>query len=683
MKNQFILKRSVVYTLITSSALLGAVDANASFWSSMRNAFSGMSRTLQQTYNKGIDGASDFAKDLGSNLADAGRDLAGSTVGAAQDLNNDLNALGNRAYGTAAAGIDEVNNAKNVLNDANNALAQADSLYNAAISEAERLARAELDRLLEAAFRDLKRANLDELANVQKIGDGDFWMNTVINAVASDITGLPIAQQIKDTALDIKNGMGTPTAEYPFGNGKYGKAALEQTEMVLNQALLGAKGIFSPLDPRKIPLGSDPGNARVFANYFPFDLPEPLKFKYEIAFQVKPFEFSIPIEIKKAHLADGKIAATFKLPMVYGNWKGENTAFDDIFKKKKFNFQVAVSGALATTKKQDDTFKQKHKAEEQLSFDVSCSTITIGQCQLRKIGLKTKFEAKSSADQTNNFNFSLTVAAINGLLEVMQNPLAESVLFGSDGNKKREYKNTLEEIKGYIDMAYSITMLTKPPTRQAASVGLALMDDMGLSEPLAGFVNVAQDADILMNALYKYAGKIEGNTKEANEYFGKRKTAYEENVSSDMSVVFQFLNDDAMKGNFVAGWKPTERTRTEGLAQTVGLELGMGANSEIKLKIGADDGYNVTTGMSLESRASFGVTFPLHKQASRYLRDLEVEEARVTPAELATAYESAGNDPYNIGASQNWDKLEDSQLSSQVARADVLTLPTFIAIQAR
>ena len=656
----------------------------------MRNAFSGASRALEQTYNKGIDGASDFAKDLGSNLADAGRDLAGSTVGAAQDLNNDLNALGNRAYGTAAAGIDEVNNAKNVLNDANNALAQADSLYNAALSEAERLAREaaalterlarqELDRLLEAAFRDLKRANLDELANIQKIGDGDFWMNTVINAVISDITGLPIAEKIRETAIEIVNGVGTPTADYPFGNGEYGKAAFEQAQTVLNQALLGAEGVFSPLDPRKIPLDSNPGAARVFANYFPFDLPEPLKFKYEIALQVKPIEVSIPLEIKDVHVADGKIAASFKVPMVSGDWNSENTAFDDILKKKKFNFQVAIAGALASTKKQDEALGQKFKVEEQLSFDVSCSTLTIGQCQLKKIGLKTKFEKKSSANQSNNF--ALMVAAINGIITVMQNPLAESVLFGSDGNKKREYQNTLDDIKGYVDTAYSLTMLTQPPTRQAATIGMALMDDMGLNKPLAGFVNAAQSADVLMNALYKYGGKIEGDKVKGD--FGPRKTVYEESVSNDISVVFQFLNDDMMNGNFASGWKPTQRTRTEGLAQTVGLELGMGANAEIKLKVGGDEEVNLTTAMSLDSRASFGVTFPLHKQASRYLRGLNVEKASVTPSEIAVASTSAGNDPYNIGATKNWDKVQDNQLSSQVVRADILTLPAFIAIQAR
>jgi hypothetical protein len=144
-------KKICVYYLVAMTALFGAVDANASFLSSLRNAFSGMSRTLQQAYNKGIDSASDFANDLNSNLADAGRTVAGSTVGAAQDLNNDLNAVANKSYKSAAAGIDEVNSAKNVLNDANSALAEANRIYSDALAEVERLARQELDRLLNAA----------------------------------------------------------------------------------------------------------------------------------------------------------------------------------------------------------------------------------------------------------------------------------------------------------------------------------------------------------------------------------------------------------------------------------------------------------------------------------------------------------------------------------------------------
>jgi hypothetical protein len=257
--------------------------------------------------------------------------------------------------------------------------------------------------------------------------------------------------------------------------------------------------------------------------------------------------------------------------------------------------------------------------------------------------------------------------------------VATTLFFDGSESNKKVYTDTLREIKSYVNTIYSVTRLTQPPTREAATIGFALMDDMGLDKPLGGFVNEVQKYTFLLDQFNRYSGKVD--LKVIHPFY--KGVAYQENVAKDLSVIFQFLNDDMMKGNFVPGWKPTERTRSEGLAQTIALEMGMGANAEVKVKVGDDDGLNLTMAGSLESRASFGATFPLHKQASTYLHNLNQEQASVSPAELAEASRDVGSDPYGIGASQNWDKVEDSQLSNKLARGDVLTLPAFVAIQAR
>lgn len=579
----------------------------------------------------------------------------------------------------------------------NMALNETENLANDVADYAEGIARAELDKLLNTVFADLKKANLDQLTNVAKVGDADFWMDTVVNGLAKEITGIDLVQKTKEVADNVKSGIGTPSETYPFGNGVYGKLVLEQTKYALDEALGAGKGLLSSTNPLKNPVNTSPDDARIFANYFPFDLPKPLVFKYEIALQVKPIEIKAPIKFNGIPIADGVTNVAFKMPLISGDWENESSAFDNILKKKKLNFQVSLALAVVNTQENQKLTGSKNKIEEQLAFDITCSTESIGQCQLKKIGLKTKFEMKHEA--TSNSNFALALkTALGGMINVMRNPLATTVFFGGNKSAKQEYLSALSEIKNMVDTAYQVTKLVEPPTRQAATLGFTLMDEFGFYKPLAGFM-AAEDAITssmkevtpFLDALYSYS-KLDGS-KVVDSVTGTRKSSYSESVSKDFGVTFHFLNDDMMNGIFKAGWTPTERTKSDGLAQTVSLEIGAGGSADAKIEFGD----TVSASMTLDSKASFGVVFPLHKQASRYLKNQTTDRASVTTAETQAAKLTAGNDPYNLGASKNWGSLLDDDSfagaltqateqdelmheSSELAnRTDVLTLPAFMA----
>lgn len=758
MKNQAKFKRSVVYTLITSTALLGAVDANASIFDSLRNAFSGMSRELQQTYNKGIDSSSDFAKDLGSNLADAGRDLAGSTVSAAQDLNNDLNAVGNSAYGTAASVINEVNSAKDVLKNANDLLAQTDNLLNIALAELDRLQREQLNLLLQTAFTSLRAAHLDELANVSKIADEEFWTKTVMNAVVKNITGSSVVEDAVSLAGQITNGLGTPSATHPFGDGPFGKTIETTTQSLLDQALSGASGELAALNPlNNSKLKANPTqHANTFKDYFTVDLPEPLQFKYEVAMQVKPItvtwtNFATSSSGARVQVNDSKVGFAFKVPLINGTWDKEDTVLSNAVKKKRFNFQVSMALAGTNTKKQQAAMNDITIAQEsQFAFDISCSTQNIGQCQLQKIGAKSKYSAQQ---ENGGAQLSDMIQAINAVLNVMDNQIALTVLFGSDQSKKNDFKAALGEIKGYVGGAAKMVSMVEPPSNNAAEHGLALTESLGFWGPLAklsksadkmayGVLGSSPMASDLLGPLAVFAPGLNNYQKGGTTFSddsvqynadgtpkyapgdldangkpkaGKKplknpapgfatKSAYKENRNIDVSVGVQWLNADYMNNTFKAGFTPTQRTKDQGLPQVLNIELGKGANSEFKVgtapntanttrwsaaKIEAlkDDDFELAFSASIDTRASFGLSIPFHKEAANWLRAQGIGTVSLSDFELNQIGNLAGNDPYNIASSKTWSDPVDSLVLPTAAAAgavrDVLTLPVFIAIQAR
>lgn len=433
---------------------------------------------------------------------------------------------------------------------AREAQAAADYAAQQAKEQAERLMREAYQKALDEAFARLRDAHLDELANVQKIGDGDFWKETVLKAVMSSLSGLNISDELTASADLLVKGMGTPTAEHPFGDGPFGILVQNQTVAILQQTGTNAiNGMMSVMDPTKNPLSGDEIQVQTLSDFFEIELPHPAKFKYEVAAAIKG-ELGQTIPDKRLSWLDLKQSIQLKVPFIYGDLSETKTAFQSIVKDHRFKFQVALALGVATNKDYDAVVK--NKAEVQLAFDVACSTQNIGQCQLQKITVKPKAENKRTEIGIFDHLTKMKIA-LDTIIDLMSAPLVADILFGSNSDKKREYTNTLAEIRDYVDFSIKVANMTQPPTRHAASNAMVMLNGMGLTDITRGFLVRSQFADAL-DSVYKFSGKTE--IKGISERYSTMKYVYDETAAYESSVSFEYINQDVLENRFRAGWNP-------------------------------------------------------------------------------------------------------------------------------
>lgn len=578
--------------------------------------------------------------------------------------------------------------AKDEAAEAERAAEQAERDAEQATLEAEQLAAASLQLLqsqltasLYELYGELREVGLDQLANVNAITDPDMWLREVVNIIMKDLAGESIMDSTLETANYLADQIGTPSDEHPFGNGPVGKQIHSEVKKAYEKALTntaseGEKAIdyLNPAKHKLFPTAEDENVARDMIG-FPI-LPLFMDFKYATTLQVKPIEITADVDKRIPVVLKGNVSANF--PIVWGDLKEVSSAYANLTENNRFKFQIAVAFGVSSKKAYEAEDGRKAGAEGSLAFDVECSTVDIGKCQLSKISTRKKIELKRKSDNTSFYNKVSKTLHNAGLILPLLHQLNMI-----NSNQKLELTNVLDHLIDNVAAPFKFVDQLDGAIFVPEGTGTKALDRQADMQSMAFLFAIMHAIDP-----QKYEKQTSVLGKDA-----KRTISIDDVESVDITDSMEWINADVVEGKFKSGWKFND---TYVIPDKSGYTITKKIGTEAKIEFGnvdkKDAGGKVTEkaneskigmGGSLMSSATVGISFPTRTKIMKFIKDNR--PSNIDDSVRRNKYEqleSEANfaDDIGLGASRFWSTVPDERMERLMDRSDNLTLPAFLAI---
>ena len=552
--------------------------------------------------------------------------------------------------------------------------------------EAERLAAASQQWLqsqfsasLDELYGELREVGLNQLANVNAITDPDMWLREVVNIIMKDLMGESVMNETLETADYLSQQVGKPSEIHPFGDGPVGKQIHEEVKRAYKKALTNtsdagetAIDYLNPLKNKISPEAEDENTARAMVG---FTIPSFMNFKYGTTLQIKPLEITADVDQRIPVVLKGNVSSNF--PLLWGDNNKATTAYANAIDNQRFKFQIAIAAALSSKKAYEADEGRKASAEGSLSFDVDCSTVEIGKCQLSKISTKKKveFKRKSNTSLANQVrkSMALTVVAVQTMQQL-------ALITASR-------KDELISVLDYL------TDAVVAPVNFLDQIDSAIFVPQGTAEKALG-----RQADMqAMAFMYAIINSIPSAKWESKTSFlgkqSKRAISIDDIESVDITEETQWINADVVAGVFKEGWR---FNKSYVLPDIHGIALTKKIGTEAKLEFGNVDTKDAAgkvsskaneskIGMSaaLMASATVGLEFPTSRAIMKFAQGDRVGDALSNAESMARGgiddVHSFADD-IGLGASRFWGEQPDDRLGNLIERSDHLSLPAFIAI---
>jgi len=554
------------------------------------------------------------------------------------------------------------------------AAAAAEQAKRLAEAEANRLARLAMDEALNSAFSQLRNAGLGVLASTSALTDPDMWLREVTKAMLQDMSG----QTLVDGADFVRGQLGNFSATAPFGDGPAGRQLELEVKKAYQTALQQSKNAATQsidyLNPLKNQIVASPEDLAIAKSMYFFDIPSSMRFNYGTSFQTKVDVLVDPVDKRIPANLKGGVQMSF--PLLWGDNKGASTIFVNAVNDKKFKFQVGLSWGLQSKKWDYYTTDPKGSFMGLMNFDVTCSTVNIGMCQLTKISSKLKLEGqiKTTSGQTGKYTKPMTdiLKAAKylpqfGIITTSQTENLVAVI----NNLQSSLQQPEKIVNAFTNMQFVSNSTEKNISKRHG--------DMGGLAMILGAMNAIPlpSSDYWKkNATWNTSGKKVGFSIDDFE-------------SIDLSQIAEFYNADAVNNIFTPGFKVIGGSNP--LPDVAGYELTLKVGTEAKLKLSSPDPMNasqseVSFSGNVNTGATLGAVFPLK---TLFMNNLDVLKNQWNNTGVSGDMKNIMNsdarsfpDRIDLSASKLWSSQPELQpLITQVPGAtDRLTLPVAMVV---
>ena len=580
---------------------------------------------------------------------------------------------------------------------------EAQRLKDIAEAEIIRLAQQVMQNTLDTAFGQLRGLGLNVLADAKNFTNPDLWLREITLAVMKDLGGQEIVDVGTESVSYIQNQLGTFSESAPFGNGPVGRQLQNEVEKTYKKALQNAtqagEKAIDYLNPHKNPLVVESSDFNIAKDMYGFDMPSFMRFGYGTSFQVKPLDVAIDGEKRFPGVLKGTLQTTF--PLLWGDNNGASTVFVNAVNDKKFKFQVGISAGVGSKKlsRSDDL---KGSAQSLINFDVTCSTVVIGKCQLTKISYKDKLEVQ----RKSNEEFTGDVKkAVGSML------MATGHLQRSSEQFARNLKNAMASMLMATDYLQTFAVLSKGDRERLDAVlrhvSSTIDQPLAMIDMVENFMSVPQDvaeealsrqADVGAIAyIFAALSAIDLPSKKWQDDNWKKSTTNYKSAFTisdiealDLSKLYEWHNADSVNNVFKPGF--TFIGGTNPLPDVIGYEITKKIGTEAKFKLGNPDGVTVKANESeigisanVNTAASIAMVLPLKTYVMNNLSAL-YDPIRTSPmtselSNLIASDKTSFSDRIGLGASKQWSNpAELAELEGALQMTDKLNHATHIAI---
>jgi len=537
---------------------------------------------------------------------------------------------------------------------------------------------------LDLAFGQLKAVGLDVLADTKQFANPDLWLREITQVVMSDMAGEKVADQGAKAVSYIKNQLGNFSEAAPFGDGPVGKQLQAEVEKTYKKALqntsaAGEKGLdyLNPLNNPILPSSDDFNVAKAM---YSFDLPNFTRFSYSTDLQVKPIDVTVDAK-DLPFLLKGNISTTF--PLIWGNNDGATSIFVNAVDDKKFNFTIAAMAGIKSREVENTTDDRSVSYKDAIKFDVSCSIVNIGMCQLIKITNEHKVELQRKADGKLTEKIRQAVGSVITVVGYMQRlSLIQSNSADALVSVLRQINSSIDQPLAVVDKLDQIVFVADDTVDRA----LKRHSDLGAITYLYAIITAIPD--------------LKSESKGKNL---KRTFSLTDLEGADVAEIWEWYNADAANHIFkpgfayignnpladVIGFKIGKSIATEATFKLSNLDpVGPDGKTPVKGEDGKDlkaDKNSVSASVSVATASNFGVFLPLKSVVMKNFSmiDQKFRNSGVTDQVLKVASNSKGSfgDRVGLGASKQWaNPTEMQELEGALQLKDSLNLATYVAI---